>query len=305
MGKITNLPLGENFKLVSMLGGSGNIYAFLTDRFKSDWNKYLWEYNVESNKWNNIYNLDYKEIRHGSGLFWYENKVNMIGGENVDSNPRKEWFQFDPYDGSVNEIDYDPNGYFSRVGSGFWFVNGVIYFALGDVARDRDQYKFPKYNIINKLLSFEKDIPVTSSFINRYGFFDLLPTFNINNNFYILLESNNSDDNNEIITLLKYNIDDDTWANNVIDIPKPSRREMLSFELFGNLYIGGGIINQEHIFDFYKVNLNDFSYVRVKDIPNSVRYTSNTKVGDQIFIYGSSYNCNDCEDYAIYEFILD
>lgn len=304
--KITELPSGENLQLVSMVEGDGNIYAFLTERFLGDWNKYLWEYHVESNQWRNVYNFDENQIRRGSGLFWYESKVNMISGEEPFLNPKNEWFQIDPYDGSFSEIKYDVNGYFSRNGSGFWFIKGAIYFALGDVARNKDQYAFPAYNISDRLLFFEKDIPNTLNDGNEYGFLNSLPTFNIDNNLYLLLESRNStsEDLAKII-LLKYNLDEKVWINNEINIPKPNRREMLSFELNGALYIGGGIINQEHLFDLYKFNLADSSYIRVKDIPNSVRYTKTTKFGDRIFIYGSSINCDECDNYAIYEFTPD
>lgn len=266
-----------NFRVQNMLVNDKNLFVLAI----IDTGLSFWRCNLESKDWEMLSDMgqDVDLALIDTNLFWYNDKPNIITGDNSFGNPRDFWYQFDLETLKWQEIKYDNNQYFVRSGSAFWLVDDNMYMALGDVSRNEELYFFPRYNISNDKVTLMQNIPnVGSSPMFPKGFL-------WNRKICLILRTLGGAEDTGTKKFLEYDIDKDEWKTMDITIPGGARSEFLVFVLDNMLYIGAGSTPNGWSKDVYKYEYSNLdSPERIKDIPEVLTGTVNAVFDNRAYV---------------------
>ena len=273
----------RNFRVQKMLANDESLFVLAI----IDTGMSFWRLNLESKDWEMLSDMgqDVDLALVGTNLFWYNDKPNIITGDNSFGSPQDFWYQFDLETLKWQEINYDNNQYFVRAGSAFWLVDDNVYMALGDVSRDEELFYFPRYNISNDEVTLMQNIPnVGSSPVFPKGFL-------WNGKICLILRTLNGVKDTGTKKLLEYDIDKNEWKTKDITIPGGGRSEFLVFVVNNMLYVGAGYKDSGWLKDMYKYDYTNLdSPERVGDIPEVLTGTVNTVFENRAYVTRKFYS---------------
>ncbi len=273
----------ENFRVHNMLANEESLFVLAI----IDTGMSFWRLNLESKDWEMLSDMgqDLDLALTGTNLFWYNDKPNIITGDNSLGNPRDFWYQFNLETLEWQEINYENNQYFVRAGSAFWLVDDNMYMALGDVSRAEELFFFPRYNISNDEVTLMQNIPnVGSSPTFPKGFL-------WNGKICLILRTLGGLEDTGTKKLLEYDIDKNEWKTMNITIPGGARSEFLVFVVDNILYVGAGYTDSGWAKDMYKYDHSNLSSPeRIGDIPEILTGTVKTVFENQAYVTRTFYS---------------